>query len=177
MEQNKDSPERGGMENIKTSQDAFMSSSLFYSANCVGYFTKFFYRNGYDLQKLRIALDEFSFQSSCTFDSLSESNRHLGRSERCDILLEALGPKQEVNLSDSFFGIIIGLFGSIYGASASPAPSRALPFTLLAVGAITLLYYFYRFFTISAQNKLREALVIIKMESKSDETSNTAAQS
>lgn len=65
--------------------------TCFYSANCVGYFTKLFCRNGCDLQKLRIALDEFSFQSSCTFDSLSESNHHLSRNERCDILLEALG--------------------------------------------------------------------------------------
>lgn len=143
----------------------------------MGYFTKLFCRNGCDLQKLRIALDEFSFQSSCTFDSLSESNHHLSRNEKCDILLEALGPKQEVNLSDSFFGIIIGLFGSIYGALASPTSSKALPFTLLAVGAITLFYYSYRFFTISAQNKLREALLIIKMESKPDATNNTTAQS
>ena len=77
---------------------------------------------------------------------------------------------------DSFFGIIIGLFGSIYEALASPIPSKALPFTLLAVGSITLFYYSDRFFTISAQNKLREALLIIKMESKPDATNNTTAQ-
>lgn len=143
-----------------------MHSSRLYSKSCTGYFTRLFRKSDYDLQELRISLDEFSFQSSCAFGSQSESIRHLNRSERCKILLEALGPKQETNLSDSFFGITMGLFGVAFGASASPKSPKALLAILATACLIALFYYLYRLFMVAAQNRLREALLIIMMESK-----------